>query len=148
VGFFTDSPLSPRPYWLDDLPYSEAGQAKPKLLKAARDKFQRRILGVSWKNKVWNEEVREKTSLLHYQSISRWPTRFLYSSRLLAWSETLLKKRCSCERSLRMFGAIILVIYQRVVARQPEQQQSTSFDCQGECPCRQHVQRVSGVDDE
>jgi len=63
AGFFTDSPLSPRPYWLDDLPYSEAGQGKPKLLKAARDKFQRRILGVSWKNKVLNEEVREKTSL-------------------------------------------------------------------------------------
>ena len=34
-----------------------------KFLEAAHHKFQRRILGISWRDKVRNEEVREKTTL-------------------------------------------------------------------------------------
>jgi len=75
------------------------------------------------------------SSKLHCDSISRWRTRFLHSNRLHARSRTLLKKRFSCERALKMFES-------------PEQQQSTSIECKYECPCRQHSQRVSGVADE
>jgi len=34
-----------------------------KKLKEAHHKFQRQILSISWKDKVRNEEVREKTTL-------------------------------------------------------------------------------------
>ena len=40
-------------------------------LEAAHHEFQRRLLGISWKEKVWNDVVREKTALqkmwLNYQ---------------------------------------------------------------------------------
>jgi len=39
-----------------------------------------------------------------------------------------------------------MVVVDRGLSEQ-EQEQSTSIECQYECPCRQHAQRVSGVAD-